>query len=325
MNVKKILTYFFYLISIYFFYRVISNIDFSSLDAYNNVRTYGISIALSLVHGGLLLIVAYVFANNLLSYARVPRSIHNLKVVSNKYVLANVGKYIPGNVVHYVGRNGMLKAVGFGHKLIAFCSFQEVAMFGITSMVLALAYSSPLVINQLRNYFDITQVIIIILVVLIFCLISAFILTSKYKDKLQEIYRNYQEFITKEVFKSLTISFVLYAIYMLAVGFMLLLVYKIIFDLSFSPQESMEIIGGFIIGYFVGMVAPGVPGGIGVRELVIIGVLTPLGNQEILFAGLIIHRLITIAGDVISIGYIKLIELQTREKLEIKREEPALK
>lgn len=308
MNWKKIITYLFYGLSIYFFYKIITNTDFASLSNYNSPQTYILVLLFALIHGALLLIVAYVYGYNLLKFSQKKVNLNNLWVVINKYVLANVGKYIPGNVVHYVGRNAMLYEVGFSHKSVAFTSLVELIMFALTSMILATFTSSTLVYEQLSTYFNMLQLFLIVIISCVVLLLLVLVIYKIFAKKIESTFAKFHSLITKQLGISSLVSFVLYGLYMISVGFVLVLVFKFIFDISFSVPQSVMIIGGFIIAYFVGMVAPGIPGGIGVRELVAMSVLSSLAPSEILLAALIIHRLITVIGDLVSIGYIKCID-----------------
>ena len=66
-----------------------------------------------------------------------------------------------------------------------------------------------------------------------------------------------------------------------------------------APVQFPLFCGAFIVAWLIGLVTPGAPAGIGVREAVILLLLTPLLPESKLLVALIFSRMVTIGGDVV--------------------------
>jgi hypothetical protein len=62
---------------------------------------------------------------------------------------------------------------------------------------------------------------------------------------------------------------------------------------------SATIAGGYVVAWSAGLITPGAPAGIGVRELVLITSLSGLAERPEILTAVLISRLITIVGDVL--------------------------
>jgi len=65
-------------------------------------------------------------------------------------------------------------------------------------------------------------------------------------------------------------------------------------------QLGSTIIGLYLLAWLAGFLAPGAPSGLGIREAVMMMFLTGLVYDDILLAALIIHRVVTMVGDVFA-------------------------
>ncbi len=315
-KVKKFISLVFYAISIYYFYIVIRGMDFSNFKSINNIKTYITTVGLSIFHSLLLVYVAYIYSFNLVSFSNVTKSISAYTEVATQYLLANVAKYVPGNVVHYVGRNALLAERGYSHKQIAFNSLFEIALFAFTSLTIAMLTSFNYLIVQLDKYMDMKSIYLLLASLFIIGVIGITCILWYLKKYKQELLAQYSEFITKKLILRTLITILLYSVYFILLSTTLILVLYIIFNISFTFTVAIKIIGLFVVSYFIGMVAPGVPGGIGVREAVSIALISQYVDEEILLIAVILLRLITILGDIISFIYGKILDYYYRRKSE---------
>lgn len=307
-KVKKLIGIVFYGISIYYFYNVIRGMDFNNFHSINNFRTYVTTIGLAVFHSILLVFIAYIYSFNLMSFSNESIRLKGLTKAATQYLLANVAKYVPGNVVHYVGRNALLSEIGYGHKQIAFISLFELILFGTTSFSIAILTSFDYLEQQLDLYMDMQAVYLLIFSIIIIGLISVAILLFHLKKNKENFLEEYSEFFSKKIITRVVLTFIFYSIYFILLSTTLLMVLYVVFGINFTFLISIKIIGLFIVSYFIGMVAPGVPGGIGVREAVAIGLISQYVNQDTLFVAVFLLRLITILGDVFSFIYGKYLD-----------------
>jgi uncharacterized membrane protein YbhN (UPF0104 family) len=81
--------------------------------------------------------------------------------------------------------------------------------------------------------------------------------------------------------------------------------YLAVIALLGQPLDSdliIKVIGIFVISWVIGFLALGAPGGLGVREAILIMFLGNSLNQEILTVSAIVHRVVCILGDLAAYG-----------------------
>ena len=125
---------------------------------------------------------------------------------------------------------------------------------------------------------------------LIIIIISVIILIIIIKDKL--------EYIFKKIYISIKTSLIYYILALIFLGASFSTVMY-----SFSPYKLSEInvlFGAFAIAWLVGFIIPGVPGGIGVREAILILYLENIINSQNILEAVVIHRFISVIADLIA-------------------------
>jgi uncharacterized membrane protein YbhN (UPF0104 family) len=69
---------------------------------------------------------------------------------------------------------------------------------------------------------------------------------------------------------------------------------------SMSFRSTMLLLSANFVAIFVGYITPGVPGGIGVREAVLLAILSPYFPGDAVLLAALTHRIIMILGDVVA-------------------------
>ncbi|AQR97822.1 lysylphosphatidylglycerol synthase domain-containing protein [Clostridium saccharoperbutylacetonicum] len=226
-----------------------------------------------------------------------PREIVNFNLASI-YVKANIAKYLPGNVMNLIGRNVLAGKLGFKQISIATSTIMEIIIFGSTTMVLAFLFSITKlnymvsIIKQYINYK--VSIVVMIFLILFFTILLLYILKNKkkYVNKIKK-------YCTMEFLK-LTIRLVfLYGIYFIYLGIMLVIILRNVLCVSTNLNNMLQVIGFFVLSYFIGYIVPGSPGGMGVREAVLILLLTSIVGENLAIAAALMHRIITITADLV--------------------------
>jgi|GEM_PF-3307271 len=231
------------------------------------------------------------------------------------YAKANIGKYLPGNVMHYVERNLFAKKSGAMQLQIALSSVFEIGTQVLVAMVACLVTSGDRVFSVLdamlgADWRRIAMLVAIVLGVLCFFAILALILlinrVSSMSEKpsgimgklyvLVEVFKGYS---VKDILLTLMKTMALYVTVMIIGGIVMAVLY-VYMGGSLSFAAAVRIISGYIIAWVLGFVVPGAPGGIGVREFVLTMVLGSIVGQELILVLMVIHRLITIIGDFLA-------------------------
>jgi len=118
------------------------NINFSKLEG--GYLSIFYLLLLAPVYSLSLLIAAFCwkYIIEFLSKKNVP-----YKSVVNIYLKSNIAKYLPGSVMHFVGRQLLAKKMGWKHQTIAMSSFLEVFFMFATVFILLSCFLSSGVIN----------------------------------------------------------------------------------------------------------------------------------------------------------------------------------
>ena len=215
-----------------------------------------------------------------------PRQCHRI------YGRANIAKYLPGNVFHFAGRQVLGRRAGYSHLGIACASVYEIlgmlvgsCAIAITGIILFELHDSGLTVLQ---FAAVTGVALVLVACII--LFSGVLLRKRGIGPSQR-----SVFM---VIGSLLLPYSYYIIFFLLSGGLLALLF-IVVAAPIGIDFILQIVAAYSAAWVIGYITPGAPGGIGVREALLI---VMLGNiidepQAILIA--LLFRLITIIGDMI--------------------------
>lgn len=215
------------------------------------------------------------------------------------YAKANIGKYLPGNVMHYVERNLFAQKTGAAQTAIALSSVFEIGSQVLIALIIAVITAHDRIFKLLDEILTVDwrkySLVLIIAGVIIFAAIvaGAWILAAEKVKKLLEGYS-----IAGLVF-TLIKAMLLYMSVMIIGGIVMIVLYHYMGGRP-GAGECITIISGYVIAWVLGFVVPGAPGGIGVREFVLVNVLGSVVGAELIVTLMVIHRLITIVGDFIA-------------------------
>ncbi len=214
------------------------------------------------------------------------------------YAKSNIGKYIPGNIMQFAGRNILAGKLGFKQLDITFCSIIEIVMLLFTDCVLSLVFAMKSFKGVLKalSYKINTNLIYGILIVIILAIAVVIWLLVKKSG----IIKNYKHFFTINFIKLLCKLFCIYSLTLIIPGIFLVMILKLVLGASMSLPIIMITISGSMISWVVGFIVPGAPGGIGVRESVILLILAPTFTNNIVLLAAILLRIASTFGDVIA-------------------------
>lgn len=252
------------LIFVYFrFKSYINNISLSY------INTKNISLLI-------ILIISYFLFNNLLAGAWYKLLIFykqniSFKTAKNIFGISQINKYIPGNIFQFAGRQFLGLAQGLDGKVLLQSSVWEIGLLSLAGLL----YSFICVGLYLKiNYY-------LIFTIFTIGLIFSFIVTLK---------------ISYSIFN----AFVFYILFTFGAGILfsiLLIVISSNFELNF--QNLIFIITAYILAWLIGMLTPGAPAGIGVREVILLFLTNGMIPEAELLVVITLGRLMTITGDFI--------------------------
>ena len=230
------------------------------------------------------------------NYNFILRTICQKKISFSKvtytYLKSNLYKYLPGNVMHYVGRNQLAVDEEIPHSEVIFSTVSEILFILISgsAVTLILAYKYLFKWFEKNNISVFFYLIILILIIVLIILI--FIFRNKIKEKLNK----YKEILIKKGIKTALFSILFYSVHFLLSGTL----FSILFILVCGQVEFpvfISIAGLSVMAWIVGFITPGVPGGIGVREAVMTMFLSGTSSQDKIITAVVLYRIVCVIGD----------------------------
>ncbi len=288
------------LLSFGFILRELLGFDLSALRIQEPFSAMALILLFSIASVFSVLLGAAAWRNILVAIHGAPASYVEIMKV---YVKANAAKYLPGNVLHYAGRNLLGKRLGYDHGEILLSSFLEVLMILLSAIafLLIFAASNFLEVSKqaLQQAVENRIFLLLILLGMVAAALGLWLIRKKRPDFMDKI----RMLFTLRFLKVLSMNFLLYALTFIIFGLILTFILIGIFKAPVSGlQGAVLIVSASVLSWFSGFITPGAPGGMGVREAVLILMLSPAYGREYTLAAALILRLISILGDVGAFG-----------------------
>ncbi len=202
---------------------------------------------------------------------------YNLRVASRwafqAYGISQLAKYVPGNIFHIAGRQAIAMAAGLPGKLVLKSNLLELIMISCGGTLIGWIVLSLLFPN----------LSLIMALTLLVCSYIGIILIARLYFSL-----------------SLSRAIIYQLLFLLSSAFIFttiltLLVHGRVLDIPVICTT----IGVYTIAWLAGLVMPGAPAGIGIRELVVVYFLSEyIPNAELLLA-VLLGRIVTVLGDIL--------------------------
>lgn len=221
------------------------------------------------------------------------------------YAKANIGKYLPGNVMHYVERGLFAGSLGLTQKQIAAASLLEAvslaAAAGLVGSCLAFAQMRSAAAALLSGRLFSSESLSgggyeaadaspgwPAAVAVLFCAAAVILCLLFFRRGRKG----------KRLLRTLFGSIMLYAAVLGILGLVLVFLYWVWAGMpKCSLGQVLFMTAAYSIAWVLGFLVPGAPGGIGVREMVLTVLLSPSVGRDAVVAVSILHRLITVIGD----------------------------
>lgn len=273
--------------------RMILTIDVNWKSLFSGGNNIALLLFLTVVDVIILYLVAYAWGM-LLKFIEF-KDVKNTKLAS-VYIKSNIAKYLPGNVMNLVGRNVIAGQMGFKQAHIAMTTVVEIGLFAMTTMILAILFS----IKQIGQFYNIFReyvnykILLFGVILLVVLVIAILVLLYKKSKFIVEVKKYFTKAFLMVCLKSVT----LYSIYFMGTGVLLVVILNQMLGIDLSIGVGFQIVGYYIISYFIGYITPGAPGGMGVRETILILLLSTCVGTNIATVASVIHRVVTVLGDI---------------------------
>ena len=210
------------------------------------------------------------------------------------YTQSNIYKYLPGNVFQYVGRNKLAADMEISHVDVACATILDVffCVFwtGVVSVILLGGRIAELLEKYGRNLLIVGAAGVLLLIVVYV------VVRLKFRDKVRSYLSRYSKAFEKSnrpqllsgIFYYFAHNCVSAAMYM---GCLALIVPQA------GTRELFALTGAFLFAWIIGFVTPGAPGGIGIREGVMLFVCGDrFADRIVLFV--LVMRIASVFADV---------------------------
>ena len=209
------------------------------------------------------------------------------------YARTQLAKYVPGNVLQFVGRQVVGRQAGWSHLGLAVSSvFELISLLSISCILAILGLAMT---GMKIGAVSLTSLFVFLAGVIGIVGIFLFIAPRLLNDRGPEASSR----IAGCRISALWPTALLHTAFFLIGGGVLLLVCVVVLKTPINLEYWPAVISLFAIAWTAGSITPGAPSGLGVREAVLVMGLSPIAPvaQAILIAGLM--RLVTIGGDLL--------------------------
>jgi len=212
------------------------------------------------------------------------------------YTESNIYKYIPGGVMYVAGRNRLAVEVEeLTHSKVVLSTILEGACMVIGVIVVATIFAFDYSITYVRQM-DVLPIILLIIGFL--AVVAAFVvyfMRDKIGGGLKRLTDNMETISWLVVAKR--VGFAILLMFLYSVTFLLTLM---LLGQEMTLELGFAIVGLYLLAWLAGFLTPGAPSGFGVREVVMMMFLGDFVNVSILMAAMVMHRVLTVFGDVFA-------------------------
>jgi glycosyltransferase 2 family protein len=220
--------------------------------------------------------VAYSIANNLMALAWWNLLVQFGAVTPRRWAIRTYGisqlaKYVPGNIFHLAGRQAMGMAAGVSGWSLAKSTFWELGMLAIAGSLFG-ALVLPLLVTWLPLQLGLIAFVLALAVVAV-----AFAM-----------------YFGPAALR----AFGLYVTFVTISGVLFVCLIEMIFPSAITSSSSWIVLcSAYIVAWLIGLVTPGAPAGVGVRELILVFLLHGLVGENELVLTVVLGRVVTVTGD----------------------------
>ncbi len=216
------------------------------------------------------------------------------RFVASLYAVTQIYKYLPTNMLHFVGRHVVLRNAGLPHSALVTTALAEAASVSIAAIAVAiiLGGNTLLELGTQQAGGDVAYVWSLVAVVAVIG--SAGVGFAFFRGWVST---NWLLFRRPAFLRAFLLANLMHIVFFVGTGFILLELARQITTVETSDFGLVIAAGS--ISWLLGFVVPGSAAGIGVREAMMIVILTgPIGDANaIALAGL--YRITTVGGDVL--------------------------
>ena len=214
--------------------------------------------------------------------------------VANIYCKSNILKYLPGNVMQYVGRNQIAIDEKLPHGEVALATLLEIGVVVVSAGLVAIVFSWSYAVEWVTNSVDINPVLVAAVVFVVMLVgTGTFVL---FRNKIKKYFK---EILTKKNFIKVPSLILYHALILIISGIAYFSVMGTL-QVGMAPENYLVGIGLYSLAFVLGYITPGVPGGIGIRETILVYFFSPFLPEAQVLTGALLFRIISVLGDFLA-------------------------
>ena len=245
-------------------YKYTGQVNLARFDAWD----WGLTAGLACVYGVANVLLAWAW-QHLLAFFHVEVE---RKWAVKVYGLSQLAKYVPGNIFHLAGRQALGMAAGVPALALGKSTVWELALLAVTGLLFGVL-ALPLVWTSVPVAAAVASFVVLFLSTIII--------------------------LRWLSFSSLSAAFCWQLVFLVISGAVFLGALAIIGPTAETLLSLPVWCGAYVIAWLAGLVTPGAPAGVGVREMVLLFLFrSQVVPGDLLFA-IVLGRIITVVGDIL--------------------------
>ncbi|MBE7214632.1 glycosyltransferase [Shewanella benthica] len=229
---------------------------------------------------------------------------HQFSTATRIFFISQIGKYIPGNIVHLIGRVANAKSVGIRPSSVLYTLAFELILLILSAAIFASVTIFYADLNQFSGHTpDLVQLMTISLVCIA---ITALIIFFSPKLSVHLGLPGILNIPKMPSVRTLAFCLILFWVCFMLLGLSTNYLAGSIFNVEFN--NILFVSGIFTISFVAGFLTPGAPAGIGVREFMLVLLLTPVYGELCAVGVAGFSRIAQMSGDLLTflIGWLVL-------------------
>jgi hypothetical protein len=206
---------------------------------------------------------------NLLAHLRAPL---NWQSSTKIYGVSQLAKYLPGNIFHLAGRQALGMSAGISPSALAKSTVWELGLIAFAG-----ALFSALVLPVFWQGLPPTAALLLWAAIVAIAAIG----------------------LNKVWGRHIKAAFLLQVLFLAVSGLIFVFLLECLSGQSARPALWVLAGGAYVVAWLSGLVTPGAPAGVGVREMVLILLLDQAIPETELLPAVLVSRMVTVAGDLI--------------------------
>lgn len=213
------------------------------------------------------------------------------------YTKSNFLKYVPGNVFQYIGRNQLAADMGISHADVACATVMDIVFSMAAPFIIGLVLVGGGAKKILEVY---GKNFLVVGLAGTAVLLAVILVVFRFRHRFSSALEKYRKIFMKQNISRILLTFLYYLFQNVVTVLMCILALRYIIGMTQDMSGILMFSGVYLFSWIVGFITPGAPGGIGVREAVMMLVCGEQTGSDDIVLFLIVMRVVSVAADALA-------------------------